>query len=249
MSRIDKLKSLLSERILVIDGAVGTAVQALDLGPDEFGGPEFEGCNEYLVITRPDLIAGIHQSYLDAGADILETDTFGATAVVLEEYGLAHEARRINREAAQMARELADSASTGDKPRFVAGSMGPTTKSISVTGGITFEELAASYCEQALGLIEGGADLLLLETSQDTINVKAGLEGISQASIELGTEIPVSVQGTVEAMGTLLAGQDAEAFYTSLAHRNLLELRICNLLLRVAPCIIRRDQVESLRCS
>ena len=222
MSRIDKLKSLLSERILVIDGAVGTAVQALDLGPDEFGGPEFEGCNEYLVITRPDLIAGIHQSYLDAGADILETDTFGATAVVLEEYGLAHEARRINREAAQMARELADSASTGDKPRFVAGSMGPTTKSISVTGGITFEELAASYCEQALGLIEGGADLLLLETSQDTINVKAGLEGISQASIELGAEIPVSVQGTVEAMGTLLAGQDAEAFYTSLAHRDLL---------------------------
>ena len=222
MSRIDKLKSLLSERILVIDGAVGTAVQALDLGPDEFGGPEFEGCNEYLVITRPDLIAGIHQSYLDAGADILETDTFGATAVVLEEYGLAHEARRINREAAQMARELADSASTGDKPRFVAGSMGPTTKSISVTGGITFEELAASYCEQAIGLIEGGADLLLLETSQDTINVKAGLEGISQASIELGAEIPVSVQGTVEAMGTLLAGQDAEAFYTSLAHRDLL---------------------------
>jgi len=212
MSRIDKLKSLLSERILVIDGAVGTAVQALDLGPDEFGGPEFEGCNEYLVITRPDLIAGIHQSYLDAGADILETDTFGATAVVLEEYGLAHEARRINREAAQIARGLADSASTDDKPRFVAGSMGPTTKSISVTGGITFEELAASYCEQALGLIEGGADLLLLETSQDTINVKAGLEGISQASIELGTEIPVSVQGTVEAMGTLLAGQDAEAF-------------------------------------
>ena len=222
MSRIDKLKSLLSERILVIDGAVGTAVQALDLGPDEFGGPEFEGCNEYLVITRPDLIAGIHQSYLDAGADILETDTFGATAVVLEEYGLAHEARRINREAAQMARELGDSASTDDKPRFVAGSMGPTTKSISVTGGITFEELAASYCEQALGLIEGGADLLLLETSQDTINVKAGLEGISQASIELGAEIPVSVQGTVEAMGTLLAGQDAEAFYTSLAHRDLL---------------------------
>ena len=222
MARIDKLKSLLSERILVIDGAVGTAVQALDLGPDEFGGPEFEGCNEYLVITRPDLIAGIHQSYLDAGADILETDTFGATAVVLEEYGLAHEARRINRDAAQIARGLADSASTDEKPRFVAGSMGPTTKSISVTGGITFEELAASYCEQALGLVEGGADLLLLETSQDTINVKAGLEGISQASIELGTEIPVSVQGTVEAMGTLLAGQDAEAFYTSLAHRDLL---------------------------
>ena len=222
MSRIDKLKSLLSERILVIDGAVGTAVQALDLGPDEFGGPEFEGCNEYLVITRPDLIAGIHQSYLDAGADILETDTFGATAVVLEEYGLAHEARRINREAAQIARGLADSASTDDKTRFVAGSMGPTTKSISVTGAITFEELAASYCEQALGLIEGGADLLLLETSQDTINVKAGLNGIDRALAILNLDIPIAVQGTVEPMGTLLAGQDAEALYTSLAHRDLL---------------------------
>ena len=222
MSRIDKLKSLLDARILVLDGAMGTAVQSFNLGPDDFGGPEFEGCNEYLVITRPDLIAEIHQSYLDAGADILETDTFGATAVVLEEYGLAHEARRINRESAQIARGLADKASTDDKPRFVAGSMGPTTKSISVTGGITFEELAESYKEQALGLMEGGADVLLLETSQDTINVKAGLEGISQASIELGTEIPVSVQGTVEAMGTLLAGQDAEAFYTSLAHRDLI---------------------------
>ncbi len=133
-SRIDNLKSLLGERILVIDGAVGTAIQALDLGPEDFGGLQFEGCNEYLVITRPDLIASIHQSYLDAGADIVETDTFGATAVVLAEYGLAHEARRINREAAQIARGLADSASTEEKPRLVAGSMGPNTKSISVTG-------------------------------------------------------------------------------------------------------------------
>ncbi len=220
-SRIDKLKSLLGERILVIDGAVGTAIQDLNLGPEDFGGPEFEGCNEYLVLTRPELIATIHQSYLDAGADILETDTFGATAVVLAEYDLAHEARRINREAAKIARGLADAASTEEKPRFVAGSMGPTTKSISVTGGINFEDLAESYREQALGLIEGGADLLLLETSQDTINVKAGLDGIAQASIEIGQDIPVAVQGTVEAMGTLLAGQDAEAFYTSLAHRDL----------------------------
>ena len=178
-SRIDKLKSLLGERILVIDGAVGTAIQDLNLGPEDFGGPEFEGCNEYLVLTRPELIATIHQSYLDAGADILETDTFGATAVVLAEYDLAHEARRINREAAKIARGLADAASTEEKPRFVAGSMGPTTKSISVTGGINFEDLAESYREQALGLIEGGADLLLLETSQDTINVKAGLDGIA----------------------------------------------------------------------
>ncbi|MCI0782317.1 MAG: methionine synthase, partial [Chloroflexi bacterium] len=157
-----------------------------------------------------------------AGADILETDTFGATPVVLEEYNLAHLARQINREAAQLARGLADEASTPEKPRFVAGSMGPTTKSISVTGGITFDEMSASYQEQALGLVEGGVDLLLLETTQDTINLKAGLEAIDRAFAELGQQVPIAVQGTIEAMGTLLAGQDAEAFYTSVAHRDLL---------------------------
>ena len=201
---------------------MGTAIQALDLGPDDFGGPELEGCNENLVLTRPDAITRIHQSYLDAGADILETNTFGATSVVLAEYNLSHEARRINREGAQLARKAADAASTEEKPRFVAGSMGPTTKSISVTGGINFDELAASYEEQAIGLIEGGADVLLLETAQDTINVKAGLEGIDRAAMETGQTVAVAIQGTVEAMGTLLAGQDAEAFYTSMAHRDLL---------------------------
>ncbi|MEC8855825.1 MAG: methionine synthase, partial [Chloroflexota bacterium] len=130
--------------------------------------------------------------------------------------------RRLNREAATLARRAADAASTPDKPRFVAGSMGPTTKTISVTGGINFEELAGDYHIQAAGLIEGGVDLLLLETSQDTLNVKSGLEGIDRAFAELGREVPVAVQGTVEPMGTLLAGQDVEAFYTSLAHRDLL---------------------------
>ena len=220
--RIDTLKSLLKERVLVIDGAMGTSIQAQDLGPQDFGGEEYEGCNEYLVLTKPEAIAKIHQTYLDAGADILETNTFGATSVVLAEYNLAHEARRINREATQLARSLADAASTEEKPRFVAGSMGPTTKTISVTGGITFDELAESYQEQAAGLIEGGADVLLLETSQDTLNVKASLEGIDRAFAELGHVVPVAVQGTIEPMGTLLAGQDAEAFYTSLAHRDLL---------------------------
>jgi 5-methyltetrahydrofolate--homocysteine methyltransferase len=220
--RISALESLLRERVLVLDGAMGTAIQSRDLGPEDFGGPEYEGCNEYLVITRPEVIAEVHQGYLDAGADIIETDTFGATSVVLAEYGLAGEARRINREAARIARRVADAASTPEKPRFVAGSMGPTTRTISVTGGITFDELAASYHQQAAGLMEGGADLLLLETSQDTINVKAGLDGIDQACAELGRQVPVAVQGTVEPMGTLLAGQDPEAFYTSLAHRDLL---------------------------
>ena len=142
--------------------------------------------------------------------------------MVLEEYNLAHEARRINREAARLARSLADAASTPEKPRFVAGVMGPTTKTISVTGGITFDELAVAYQQQAAGLVEGGADLLLLETSQDTLNIKAGLEGIDRALAELGRQVPVAVQGTIESMGTLLAGQDAEALYTSLAHRDLL---------------------------
>jgi len=208
--------------LLVIDGAMGTAIQALNLGPDDFGGAKYEGCNEYLTLTRPGLIEDIHRSYLDAGADIIETNTFGSTPVVLAEYELAHEARRLNREAATLARRAADAASTPDKPRFVAGSMGPTTKTISVTGGINFEELAGDYHIQAAGLIEGGVDLLLLETSQDTLNVKSGLEGIDRAFAELGREVPVAVQGTVEPMGTLLAGQDVEAFYTSLAHRDLL---------------------------
>ena len=208
--------------MLVIDGAMGTAIQALNLGPDDFGGVKYEGCNEYLTLTRPGLIEDIHRSYLDAGADIIETNTFGSTPVVLAEYELAHEARRLNREAATLARRAADAASTPDKPRFVAGSMGPTTKTISVTGGINFEELAGDYHIQAAGLIEGGVDLLLLETSQDTLNVKSGLEGIDRAFAELGREVPVAVQGTVEPMGTLLAGQDVEAFYISLAHRDLL---------------------------
>ena len=221
-NRIDELKSALANRLLVIDGAMGTAIQAYNLGPDDFGGLEYEGCNEYLTFTRPDVITEIHRSYLDAGADIIETNTFGSTPVVLAEYELAHEARRLNREAAALARAAADTASTPGKPRFVAGSMGPTTKTISVTGGITFEELANDYHIQAAGLIEGGVDLLLLETSQDTLNVKAGLEGIDRAFAELSQEVPVAVQGTVEPMGTLLAGQDVEAFYTSLAHRDLL---------------------------
>ncbi len=220
--RTHALKTALSQRILVVDGAMGTQIQARELGPDDFGGAEYEGCNEYLVVTRPDVIKDIHKEYLEAGADIIETNTFGATSVVLAEYDLASEARRLNREAAAIAREAAEEVAGDGQPRFVAGSMGPTTKTISVTGGVTFDELAEAFQEQAAGLMEGGADFLLIETSQDTINVKAGLEGVDRAFAELGRSIPVAVQGTIEPMGTLLAGQDAEAFYTSLAHRDLL---------------------------
>jgi len=218
----DRIQALLDERILVVDGAMGTTLQSCGLTADDFGGAEYEGCNEHLVLTRPDVIEGVHRSFLEVGADIVETDTFGSTPIVLAEYGLAHKAREISRVAAEIARRTADEFSTPDQPRFVAGSMGPTTKTISVTGGVTWEELAASFHEQALGLIEGGAHFLLVETAQDTLNIKAALEGIDRANAELGSDVPVAVQGTVETMGTLLAGQDVEALYVSLAHRDLL---------------------------
>jgi len=220
--RLKLLKKSLSTRVMVLDGAMGTSIQDMQLGAEDFGGPDLEGCNENLVRTRPDLIRNLHLSFLAAGADIVETDSFGSTSVVLAEYGLQADSRELNRAAAAVAREAADSVATADKPRFVAGSMGPTTKTISVTGGVTFDQLADAYQEQAEGLIEGGADLLLLETVQDTLNAKAGLLGIERAMAKTGQVVGVSVQGTIETMGTLLAGQDIEAFYVSLAHRDLL---------------------------
>jgi 5-methyltetrahydrofolate--homocysteine methyltransferase len=220
--KTEHLKQLLTERILIVDGAMGTTVQDLDLGPDDFGGPQYDGCNENLVLTRPDAVRTIHDRFLDAGADIIETDTFGSTPLVLAEYDLADKAREISRRAAEIAAEAVEAATTAEKPRFVAGSIGPTTKTISVTGGVTWDELFDSFRIQALGLIEGGSDLLLIETSPATINIKSALEGIDAAQAELGTHLPIAVQGTVETMGTLLAGQDIEALYVSLAHRDLL---------------------------
>ncbi len=220
--RIKLLKEVFAERIVVLDGAFGTYIQGLNFQAEDFGGPELEGCNENVVRTRPDAIRTMHRGFLDAGADIIETATFGATSVVLAEYGLAEHAREINRIAATLAREVADAASTARKPRFVAGSMGPTTKSISVTGGVTFDQLAAAYQEQAEGLIEGGADILLIETVQDALNCKAGLLGVERAAAKLGAHVAVAVSGTIETMGTLLGGQDVEAFYTAIAHRDLL---------------------------
>jgi len=220
--RLRLLRDVLTERIVVIDGAAGTSIQMMHLSAADFGGPQLEGCNENLVRTRPDKVRELHEGFLGAGADIIETNSFGATSIVLAEYGLAEHAREINRLAARIARSAADAGGTARRPRFVAGSMGPTTKTISVTGGVTFDQLAAAYQEQAEGLIEGGVDLLLLETVQDTINCKAGLVGIERAVASTGREVGVAVSGTIETMGTLLAGQDVEAFYTSLAHRDLL---------------------------
>ncbi len=220
--RLDRLCALLTERILVVDGAMGTRIQTLGLTTDDYGGDKTDGCLEYLNIIRPDAIATIHRSYLEAGADIIETNTFGSTPLVLGEFGLADRAEEISRAGAIIARAAADAASTANHPRFVAGSMGPTTRAISVTGGATFDEMSEHYRVQARGLIAGGVDVLLLETAQDALNVKAGLEGIDRANADLGTDVPAAVQCTIETMGTLLAGQDIEAFYTSFAHRDLL---------------------------
>src|SRR6516162_7055102 len=221
-NRLETLRAGFSERIMVLDGAAGTSIQDMHLTAADFGGPQLEGCNENLVRTHPDKIRELHRSFLAAGADIVETNTFGAASIVLAEYGLQHNARELNRIAAELARAETDAASTGSHLRFVAGSMGPTTKSISVTGGVTFTELSAAYQEQAEGLLEGGADVLLLETVQDTLNCKAGLNGITQALRRTGAPAGVAVSGTIETMGTLLGGQDVEAFYTSIEHQPLL---------------------------
>lgn len=213
-----ELLELLKERILIMDGAMGTMIQQENLSPDDFGGEELDGCNEMLVLKRPDVIQNIHERYLEAGADLIETNTFGATSVVLAEYDIPQLSREINLEAARLAKAAADQYSTPEKPRYVVGAMGPTTKTLSVTGGVTFHELIDSYEEQAVALIEGGVDALLLETSQDTLNVKAGTIGIRQAFDKTEIRLPVMISGTIEPMGTTLAGQNIEAFYISLEH-------------------------------
>jgi 5-methyltetrahydrofolate--homocysteine methyltransferase len=212
------IKDELKKRILVLDGAMGTMIQAADLTPEDFGGEDYEGCNEYLTLTAPETIEAIHKAYLEAGSDIISTNTFGATALVLDEYELGSLALELNIESAKIAKKAAEHFSTPEKPRFVAGAMGPTTKTLSVTGGTTFDTLVSNYEEQARGLILGGSDLLLLETSQDMLNVKAGFIGIQKAFENTGKELPLMVSGTIEPMGTTLAGQDIEAFYISLEH-------------------------------
>ncbi|HVF89730.1 MAG TPA: methionine synthase [Blastocatellia bacterium] len=222
--RTKLLEELLAERILVFDGATGTAIQAHNLSADDFGGPHLEGCNENLVATRPDVVLDIHRGYLEAGADIIETNTFGGTSIVLAEYGLEDRVFELNKRAAELARQAASELSTARRPRFVAGSMGPTTKAISVTGGVTFDQLIETFHDQAEGLVEGGADILILETAQDTRNIKAGLIGIWRLFDEVGYRVPVMVSGTIEATGTMLGGQSVEALYASIMHADLLSI-------------------------
>ncbi|MBI3551172.1 MAG: methionine synthase [Elusimicrobia bacterium] len=222
--REDELRALLHERVLVLDGAMGTMLQARDLTAKDFGGAQLEGCNENLVLTRPDVVQSIHEGYFAAGSDIVETNTFGAIKHVLAEYGLSDKAVEINREAARLAVAAAKRFANPAKPRFVAGALGPGTKTISVTGGITFDEVVSAYEEASRGLLEGGADLLLLETQQDTLNLKASLIGFERAFEKLGRSVPVMLSVSIETMGTMLGGQTAEALVDSVAHFPLIGL-------------------------
>ena len=208
-------------RILVIDGATGTALQNIPLTPADFGGEELDGCNENLILTRPDVIEKVHKLYLEANCDIVETNTFGATPIVLDEYQIGSKAYEINKRGAEIARQACAAFETPDRLRYVAGSMGPTTKSLSLTGGITFAELQQNYYEQARGLWDGGVDYFLLETCNDGRNIKAALNGIDQLFVERGEKIPVAISATIENMGTMLAGQSVEALIASLTHRDL----------------------------
>jgi len=198
------IHEILRERILVLDGAMGTVLQSKDLTADDFGGAHYEGCNEHLNLTRPDVVQAIHTVYLEAGADIILTNTFGGTSIVLAEYDLQDQVQAINLAAARLAREAAAVYHTTAKPRFVTGSLGPQTKTISVTGGITFDEVIAAFYAQTLGLLEGGVDLLLIETAQDTLNLKATILGAQRAMHASGITVPVMISGTIEAMGTML---------------------------------------------
>ena len=216
------LLDALDSRILVIDGAMGTMLQQQHLTAADFGGPALEGCNENLVKTRPDVVLGIHRAYLEAGADIVETNSFNGTKSDLVDYGLDGESYELMVTAARLARQAADEFSTARKPRFVGGSMGPTRKSITISRTITFEHLQQDYYDLARPLVDGGVDILLLETCQDTRNIKAGLLAIRRLARELGRRIPVMVSGTIETMGTMLAGQTADAFYSSIEHADLL---------------------------
>jgi 5-methyltetrahydrofolate--homocysteine methyltransferase len=222
--RSARLAEELRRRILVLDGAMGTMIQSRGLSAEDFGGAKYEGCNEHLNLTRPDVIAGIHDAYLEAGADLISTNTFGCAPYVLAEYDLADRCHDITLAAARLCREAADRASTPERPRFAIGAMGPGTRTITVTANVTFDEVREGYYRQARALIEGRVDALLLETCQDTLNVKAAAIGVKQALAEAGVTLPLMISGTVEPMGTMLAGQGVDALYASVEHLGLFSI-------------------------
>jgi 5-methyltetrahydrofolate--homocysteine methyltransferase len=240
---LQKLRDILNNRILVLDGAMGTMIQKYKPGEEDFRGEyfrdhkgELKGNNDLLSITRPDIIKEIHRAYLEAGSDIIETNTFSANAVSQADYGLADAVYEINREAGKIAKEVAEEFTKKNpgKPRFVAGAIGPTTKTASLSPdvhnpgyrAVSFDYLRSAYAEQVRGLLDGGVDILLVETITDTLNCKAALYAIQEISENLNRAIPVMVSGTiVDQSGRTLSGQTVEAFWISVAHtKNLLSV-------------------------
>jgi 5-methyltetrahydrofolate--homocysteine methyltransferase len=228
------LAALMQERIAIIDGAMGTMIQRYKLSEADFRGTRFadhskdlKGNNDLLVLTRPDVIGEIHSQYLAAGADLIETNTFGSTSIAQEDYALGHIAREMNVAAARIARQAADAHSTPDKPRFVAGALGPTPRTASISPDVndpgarntSFDELRAAYREQAEGLLEGGCDVFLVETIFDTLNAKAAIFALDELMEDSGHRLPVIISGTVtDASGRILSGQTVAAFWHSVRH-------------------------------
>ncbi len=228
------LPALLARRIAIIDGAMGTMIQRYKLGEADYRGQRFvdhpkdlKGNNELLQLTRPEVLREIHAAYLAAGADIIETNTFGATSIAQEDYGLAPFAREMNVAAARIAREAAAAVSTADAPRFVAGALGPTPRTASISPdvndpgarNVSFEQLRLAYLEQAEGLLEGGVDLFLVETIFDTLNAKAAIFALDELMELSGERLPVIISGTVtDASGRILSGQTVAGFWHSVRH-------------------------------
>lgn len=237
ISRED-FNQLLQNRILFLDGAMGTMIQRYKLSEEDYRGERYasfehsvKGNNDLLNITQPQIIREIHSKFLDAGADIIETNTFNANAISMADYHMEDLAYEINLEGAKIAREIADefAAKNADKPRFVAGSIGPTTKLASMSPdvtnpgfrAVTFEELRVAFKDQARGLLDGGADLLLIETVTDTLNCKAAIFAVLELCEERGIDVPIMISGTItDNSGRTLSGQTVEAFWNSIAHAN-----------------------------
>jgi len=242
MSKFSSIQRILKEKILVLDGATGTMIQRHKLTENDFRGVRFsthpkslKGNNDILVLTQPQIVEGVHRAYLEAGADIIETNTFNANRISQADYGLETVVYELNKEAARIAQGIATEFTNKDtqKPRFVAGSMGPTNKTASMSPdvnnpafrGVTFDILVEAYAEQARGLIDGGVDILLVETVFDTLNAKAALLAIEQVLDEKQLQIPIMVSGTItDASGRTLSGQTLQAFINSVSHAPLLSI-------------------------
>ena len=233
--RRKQLDELTSRRVVILDGAMGTMIQTHKLTEKDFRGTrlaghpiDLQGNNDLLTLTRPDVIKAIHREYLEAGADIIETNTFNSTTISQAEYKLEHLAYELNFQGAELAREAADEVATETgEPRFVAGAIGPTSRTASLSPdvnnpgfrNVTFDELREAYKEAARGLIDGGSDLLMVETIFDTLNAKAGLFGIQELFDEIGFELPIMISGTItDLSGRTLSGQTTEAFWNSVKH-------------------------------